>query len=111
MPRNSGQQGLSSQGKNNLFSSTSTLSDKQKQLKLLDTGDLIYVPGHVLMFIGNVEGQPYVIHDVSEFGYIDENGEYYKGILNGVSVTPLIPLHASRESTYVEKMYNIKRIR
>ena len=111
MPRNSGQQGLSTQGENTRFSSASLLRDKQKGLESLDTGDLIYVPGHVLMFIGYVDGQPYVIHDVSEFGYIDENGEYYKGILNGVSVTPLLPLHASRESTYVEKMYNIKRIR
>jgi len=77
----------------------------------MDIGDLIYVPGHVLMYIGNVDGEPYVIHDVSVFRYIDDDGEYYEGTLNGVSVTPLIPLYGSRESSYVEQMYNIKRVR
>jgi len=77
----------------------------------MDVGDLIYVPGHVLMYFGDINDEPYVIHDVSMFGYIDENGEYYEGILNGVSVTPLIPLHGTRKSPYVDLIYNIKRIR
>lgn len=63
------------------------------------------------MYIGDVNGEPYVIHDVSVFRYVDENGEYCEGVLNGVSVTPLIPLYGSRESPYVDLIYNIKRIR
>jgi hypothetical protein len=77
----------------------------------MEVGDLIYVPGHVLMSIGKVDGEPYVIHDVSVFRYTDENGEYYEGTLNGVSVTPLIPLYGSKESTYLELLYNIKSVR
>lgn len=111
MPRNTGQQGSSDFGENIRFSEETTKTEKLDALKKMDIGDLIYVPGHVLMYIGDVDGEPYVIHDVSIFRYTDVNGEYYEGTLNSVSVTPLIPLYGSRESTYVELMYNIKSIR
>ena len=111
MPRNTGQQGTGDFGENTRFTSESSRDEKLVALKRMDIGDLIYVPGHVLMYIGDVNGEPYVIHDVSVFRYIDENGEYYEGTLNGVSVTPLIPLYGSKESTYVDQVYNIKRFR
>lgn len=111
MPRNTGQQGSGSFGQNTRFTPDSTEDEKLQALRDMDIGDLIYVPGHVLMYIGDVDGQPYVIHDVSIFRYTDDNGEYYEGVLNSVAVTPLIPLYGSRESTYVELMYNIKRVR
>ena len=111
MPRNTGQQGSGSFGQNTRFTPDSTEDEKLQALRDMDIGDLIYVPGHVLMYIGDVDGQPYVIHDVSIFRYTDDNGEYYEGVLNSVAVTPLIPLYGSRESTYVDLMYNIKRVR
>jgi len=111
MPRNTGQQGTGSFGANTRFTDNSSREEKLQALKKMDIGDLVYVPGHVLMYIGDVNGEPYVIHDVSVFRYIDENGEYYEGTLNGVSVTPLIPLYGSRESPYVDLVYNIKSIR
>ncbi|MCK5308983.1 MAG: SH3 domain-containing protein, partial [Zetaproteobacteria bacterium] len=111
MPRNTGQQGSGSFGQNTRFTPDSTEDEKLQALRNMDIGDLIYVPGHVLMYIGDVDGQPYVIHDVSIFRYTDDNGEYYEGVLNSVAVTPLIPLYGSRESTYVDLMHNIKRVR
>jgi len=111
MPRNTGQQGAAAFGENTRFTPESTREEKLQTLKNMDVGDLIYVPGHVLMYIGDVNGEPYVIHDVSVFRYTDENGEYYEGTLNSVSVTPLIPLYGTRESSYVDLMYNIKRVR
>jgi len=111
MPRNTGQQGSGDFGENIRFTADNTVDEKLRALENLDIGDLIYVPGHVLMYIGEVGGQPYVIHDVSIFRYTDDNGESYEGVLNSVAVTPLVPLHGSRESTYVELMYNIKRIK
>ena len=111
MPRNTGQQGSGSFGENTRFTPESSREEKLKALESLDVGDLMYVPGHVLMYIGDVDGEPYVIHDVSVFRYIDENGERYKGTLNGVSVTPLVPLYGSEKSTYIDLIYNIKRVR
>lgn len=111
MPRNSAQQGSGDFGENTRFTDSSSREQKLQAISRMDVGDLIYVPGHVLMSIGDADGEPYVIHDVSVFRYTDENGEYYEGTLNGVSVTPFIPLYGSKDSTYVELMYNIKRVR
>jgi len=108
MPRNTSQQGAAAYGENTRFTAESTQEEKLQALKKMDVGDLIYVPGHVLMYMGDVDGEPYVIHDVSLFRYEDDNGDYYEGTLNSVSVTPLIPLYGSRESTYLDLMYNIK---
>ena len=111
MPRNTGQQGEGAYGQNTRFTPQSSREERLAALAKLDVGDLLYVPGHVLMYIGEVDGEPYVIHDVSIFRYIDANGAYAEGTLNGVSVTPLLPLWGSRESPYIDLVYNIKRIR
>jgi len=111
MPRNTGQQGAAAFGENTRFTAQSTQEEKLQALKNMDIGDLIYVPGHVLMYIGDVDGEPYVIHDVSVFRYTNDNGDYYEGVLNSVSVTPLIPLYGTKESSYIDLMYNIKKVR
>jgi len=111
MPRNTGQQGNGGYGVNTRFSGNAGREEKLQALEHMDIGDLVYVPGHVLMHVGDVDGEPYVIHDVSVFRYIDAGGGYYEGTLNGVSVTPLIPLWGSPESPYIDQIYAIKKIR
>lgn len=110
MPRNSGQQGQGDYGVNTRFSEKSSREEKLAAIKKLAVGDLIYIPGHVMMYLGDESGEPYVIHDVKGLAYIDEKGELYRGSLNGVSITPLLPLHLSKTTTYLDKIYNIKRI-
>lgn len=111
MPRNSGQQGKANYGNNIDFSPQSLKKDKLASLSKLDVGDLIYIPGHVVMYLGHDNGQPYIIHDVKGMSYFTEDKQFYKGILNGVSVTPLFPLQLSKEKSYIDKIYNIKQIR
>lgn len=111
MPRNSGQQGKGEYGLNSRFSSTSKALEKEKRINNLLVGDLIYISGHVMMFLGYENGQPYVIHDVKGLGYLKSDGELYRGTLNGVSVTPLHPLHINIDKSYVDNIYNIKTIR
>ena len=111
MPRNSGQQGKGAYGINSNFIKNTFSQEKSKRIESLLVGDLIYISGHVMMFIGYENEKPYVIHDVKGLGYLKENGELYRGTLNGVSVTPLLPLHLNTEISYVENIYNIKSIR
>ncbi|WP_285764049.1 SH3 domain-containing protein [Biformimicrobium ophioploci] len=111
MPRNSGQQGSSDSGRNVRFGNAASLQDKKAAFASIDVGDLIYIPGHVMMYLGDVEGKPFIIHDVNGLAYYDAKGEFYRGTLNGVSVTPLLPLQLSRDSSYLDKVYNIKRLR
>ncbi|AWL12840.1 hypothetical protein HMF8227_02388 [Saliniradius amylolyticus] len=112
MPRNSTQQGEGAYGINHRFDDNSPNADKLKVIKELDIGDLVYIPGHVVMYIGEWQGQPYVIHDVHGMAYKTSEGEYYDdGTLNGVSVTPLLPMHLSESRSYLDAIYTIKSVR
>ncbi|MDX2412210.1 MAG: SH3 domain-containing protein [Woeseiaceae bacterium] len=111
LPRNSSQQGNSPIGENIRFSADDPTEVKLKALTSVDVGDLLYSKGHVMLYLGTVDDQPFVIHDLSGSGWTDEDGNYQEGVLNGVSVTPLMPIHSSQESTYFDQMYSIKKIR
>lgn len=111
LPRNSGQQGSSPIGENHDFQPNASADEKMNVLATANVGDLLYSTGHVMMYLGSEDGQPYVIHDLSGSGWEDENGRFQKGVLNGVSVTPLTPIHSSPEATYFDEIYAIKKIR
>ena len=111
MPRNSGDQGGTDFGIDSRFSKQSPMADKLAAIEDLEVGDLLYIPGHVMLYLGDEKGQPFVIHDVKGLAYFDESKKLYKGTLNGVSVTPLLPLRLSEKNSYVDRLYNIKRIR
>ena len=105
LPRNSGQQGKSQVGTNHLFNEDTLPNERYRALTNLAIGDLLYLPGHVAMFIGYVNNKPYIIHDVHGMEYINTKGQKVVGVLNGVSVTPLLPF-----KSYIDTMYNIKRL-
>lgn len=111
MPRNSGQQGGSQYGQSINFDKNASQQTKLATLNQLKVGDLIYIPGHVMMYIGHDDKQPYVIHDVKGLAYLNKSGALYKGTLSGVSVTPLLPLMLNAKRSYVDTIYNIKSIR
>lgn len=110
MPRNSGQQGKGEYGTNFRFDKNSDTATKLAVINNMQIGDLIYIPGHVMMYLGNENEQPFVIHDVKGLAYWAPDGTFYNGVLNAVSVTPLIKLHLNESTTYVDRIYNIKRI-
>ena len=110
MPRNTGQQGRSQYGDNQFFTQKTSVKKKMAALKKLRVGDLLYIPGHVMMFLGYEKGQPYVIHDVKGLAYFTPKGHLYQGTLNGVSITPFLPLYANKKQRYVDLLYNIKRL-
>jgi len=80
-------------------------------LRNLEVGDLVYIPGHVMMVIGHDNGMPYVIHDTTGISYRNGTGEVTRVQLNGVSVTPLTPLLYARKDLIVEHITSILRVR
>ena len=70
-------------------------------------GDLVVVPGHVLMILGKIDGQPYVIQDVPFAVFYDQLGKIHWTKLNEVSVTPLLPLLADENHSYVDVMTSL----
>jgi cell wall-associated NlpC family hydrolase len=106
MPRNTGDQ-----SKSPAFGRTALKDAKaaarRKAVDALQVGDLIYIPGHVMMMIGRVDGHPYVIHDTNGGSLAGPKGVKYSLHLNGVSVTPLEPLRWDDRSSYIDHITNI----
>ena len=109
MPRNTGQQASGRYAPTLRFNAPDVPAVRAA-LPNLRVGDLIYVPGHVVMYLGEVAGEPYVIHDKTVLEYLTEAGERYTGTLSGIAVTPLTPLLAENGRGFLENIYAIKHI-
>lgn len=111
LPRNTSDQSVSPALNRIAFGENDGREERQAAMRDLQVGDLIYIPGHVMMVIGHDNGMPYVIHDTNGGAWLDKDGRRVSGKLNGVSVTPLSVLMFNDEQTYVDRITNIQRIR
>ena len=75
----------------------------------LEVGDLVYVPGHVMMVIGHADGEPFVIHDIHGGGQRGTGGDVVRLGLNGVVVTSLRGLVFDDGTPYVDRATAIVR--
>jgi hypothetical protein len=111
LPRNTRDQSVSPAIDRISFSEADDHEHRLAALRDLETGDLIYIPGHVMMVIGHERGVPYVIHDTAGISYRDGGGAVTRVPLNGVSVTPLTPLLLGKEQPMIDRITSILRIR
>ena len=111
LPRNTSDQAVSPALDRLAFDANSDRASRLAAVRDLQVGDLVYIPGHVMMVIGFDQGEPYVIHDTTGINVRGPGGELQRHVLNGVSVTPLLPLLFSQDQTYIERMTSIQRIR
>jgi len=110
VPRNTRDQSKSPALQHTLFGEGD--ADKRAEaVKALQVGDLVYIPGHVMMVIGHVDGQPYVIHDTNGGSMHGRDGKVRSLKLNAVSVTPLLPLMFNDSERYVDRITSIVRLR
>lgn len=110
MPRNTRDQSKSPTLHKTLFDEKSTREQRESTIKDLQTGDLVYIPGHVMMVIGWIGDQPYVIHDTNGGTMRAADGKLRSLHLNGVSVTPLLPLMWDETHRYVDRMTSVVRV-
>lgn len=87
------------------------MARRQAAVDALQVGDLVYIPGHVMVNIGHLDGMAYMIHDTAGGGWLGADGKRVAAHLNGVSVTPLEPMMASDTVSYLQQITNIQRIR
>lgn len=110
MPRNTSDQSVSPGLQKHLFSETDDSDARMAAAHSLEVGDLVYIPGHVMMVIGQLDGEPWVIHDTTGVSYRQAEGETVRIKLNAVSVTPFLPLRFNDEERYVDRMTSIVRV-
>ncbi|HVF16487.1 MAG TPA: NlpC/P60 family protein, partial [Steroidobacteraceae bacterium] len=111
MPRNTRDQGLSPAFRKITFDDQDSYEERLAIIRTLQVGDLLYIPGHVMMVIGHDRGMPYLIHDTTGIDYRDGDGEVRRIALNGVSVTPLTPLLLGEDRPMIERIYSIVLMR
>jgi hypothetical protein len=111
LPRNTRDQAVTPAIDHIKFSATDDHEHRLAVLRTLEVGDLVYIPGHVMMVIGHENGMPYVIHDTTGISYRDAGGTVNRVVLNGVSVTPLTPLLFNRQTPFVDHITSILRVR
>ncbi|WP_266180646.1 SH3 domain-containing protein [Dyella humicola] len=111
MPRDTSRQAVSPALTHQVFTSKDRHDVRMKAVNALQVGDLVYIPGHVMMVIGRRGGEPYVIHDTTGISYRDDGGALREVKLNAVSVTPLLPLMLDSKHSYVDSMTSIVRVR
>lgn len=110
LPRNTRDQAVTEAVQRISFNPDDDHERRLAVLRTLAVGDLVYIPGHVMMVIGHDRGMPYIIHDVTGVSFRDGSGEVTRVVLNGVSVTPLTPLLLSR-GPLVDQITSILRVR
>jgi cell wall-associated NlpC family hydrolase len=111
MPRNTRDQAVSPAFDKRVFGPGDDHAARVAAARALEVGDLVYIPGHVMLAIGHVDGEPYVIHDTSGASLFDAEGQLERLHLNGVSVTPLLPLRVDADTTWVDRITSIVRTR
>ena len=111
LPRNTRDQAVSPALNRITFTDADDHEHRLAVLRNLEVGDLVYIPGHVMMVIGHDNGMPYVIHDTTGISYRNGTGEVTRVQLNGVSVTPLTPLLYARKDSIVKHITSILRVR
>ncbi|WP_295961640.1 SH3 domain-containing protein [uncultured Xanthomonas sp.] len=111
LPRNTGDQARSPALASVSYTATDPLPQRQEALAQLRVGDLVYIPGHVMLVIGHEDGQTWVIHDVAGASYRDAAGQLQRVRLNGVSVTPLEPLLLGDGTPFIDRITRIQRLR
>ena len=111
LPRNTRDQAVSPALNRIAFSPEDSHDKRVAVLKTLQVGDLIYIPGHVMMVIGQEQGMPYVIHDTVGISWRKPDATLERAHLNGVSVTPLAPLQFNDTQPTIDRITSIQRIR
>ena len=111
LPRNTRDQSVSPALDHVIFARDEGSARRKAAVEALQVGDLIYIPGHVMMMIGRIDGAPYVIHDTNGGSILGADGKLHSLHLNAVSVTPLLPLRFNAEESYVDRITSIVRIR
>jgi cell wall-associated NlpC family hydrolase len=111
LPRNTSDQSRSPALDHDAFDASTPPATRAAALATLQVGDLVFVPGHVMLVVGHIDGAPWVIHDIHGGGMLEPDGSVRRLGLNGVAVTPLQPLAFDDGTRYTERMTAIVRLR
>ena len=107
LPRNADEQ-ESAPGKTLALDEKMTATERTRLLQTLQPGALLYMNGHVMMYLGTENGIPYIIHDIAANGDVEQklpNGKLKRVPINQITVTSL---HLTRVNN--KQLLNLVRL-
>lgn len=99
LPRNGDQQEMS-EGASYKFDACETISDREEVFNKAKPGAVIFMNGHVMLYIGKNNNEHYMIHDFHRYG-VDENGTIMPIDVNEIAVTSTLLL-SSKGKKFIE---------
>lgn len=79
-----------------------SIEDRENTLNRLKTGDPVYMKGHIVMYLGRVGNNYYVIHSGAGYGIRNEDGSIKPVTVHGVFVMEVHRLLMSGGKSYLE---------
>ncbi len=109
VPRDAGFQEKGTAGEYLEFSGS--IREREQVLDFLEAGDPIYMKGHVMIYLGKIDGKYYVIHDGAGYGVHDEDGKVKALTVHGVFVMELHQLLKDGSKCYLEALTCARRFK
>jgi cell wall-associated NlpC family hydrolase len=104
LPRNAGEQERLAGVAKSAFSATMTPAERRAVLlRSHQAGDLLYMAGHTMIYLGEWEGRLYVLHDYSGYAVAKGPGEFRSVTVMEIGVSPL-ELHLTSGKTFLESL-------
>jgi len=105
VPRNTGDQAVSPAFARTVVEPGWDHARRRAALDALLPGDLVFVPGHVMMIVGHDEAGPWVIHDTHD-GRVEGDPEP----ANGVVVAPLARILSGSDGRMIDRVTTLVRV-
>jgi hypothetical protein len=109
LPRNSGDQANKTVGQAYSLPEGASLEERGRILEQAKVGAALWLPGHIMLYLGKVRGDHFVIHAFGGFRRVKENGEQEVVRQQQVAVTPLTLLVADKPKTFLEHVRVIRQ--
>lgn len=90
LPRNAGEQ-EKGPGRVFRFKAGDNIAKRSAVLDRVKPGAVIFMPGHVMMYLGRVDGGHYIIHDFTGYGKKDDSGWTFVPVYRVAVTSTLLP--------------------
>lgn len=109
LPRNSGDQANKTVGQTFAVPEGASLEERARLLEHAKVGAALWMPGHIMLYLGKYRGDAFVIHAFTGFGRKNERGEQEIVRQQQVAVTSLSILARDKPKTFLEQVKVIRQ--
>jgi cell wall-associated NlpC family hydrolase len=110
LPRNSGDLANKTVGQAYPLPEGASLDERARILDQAKVGATLWLPGHIMLYLGKYGGDHFVIHAFTGFGRMKESGEEEVVRQEQVAVTPLSILVKDKPKTFLEQVKVIRQL-